>query len=71
MVDLSNCFGCTLLNEKEFMTCEIWEVGMPEAENCPCSKCLIKPICESGCRELYKFRRELGFIDIEYKDDLL
>lgn len=68
-----NCKGCASLQDG--IDCELYNIYMyggtryilDEKEigeymkSCPCSKCLVKSLCEEGCKDYYSFIESIPF----------
>ncbi len=51
--DCLSCHSYMLTSTPGDRMCD--RLNDPQAINCPCGKCLVKSMCENGCKDYYDF----------------
>jgi len=49
------CFGCDVYINKECLN------NIKDYENCPCSECIIKPICKISCEAYINYMKNNNY----------
>ncbi len=54
----NNCGGCNLPSDVKI--CDFY--GYNFDGSCPCTHCLVKPMCSDACDDNYKWRKRTGIL---------